>query len=368
MKKLLVHAAVEHYSCDLQRDFHISPRGGSTCTKCHYDCGSKKQLLIHVGLTHAGLLQYLSNDEGFSPTKLRQAMWYFRQAEGRIYRCLMCPAAEYSNRAEAVEHVAHSHLDEKTREEMAEALRPQPDSEGGHTCLHCHRDVGSRLSALLHLERAHIELFGDRLSVLSRLIVCKNRPIERKARAPQQQGTSVSPGTAKRFTCAKCPNGWSSLKLSQLYRHYATKHYQKEICKKYGEYKVCPLCPEARSLPDKPFLLYHFGVAHNMVDELLEPQFRIPASRRRSRQRSKSKEDELLEPQFQIPASKRKSHQGYREGMGSKSEEEELLEPQFQMSASRRKTGGDESEEIISKSREQCCGSGSTCFWASWIL
>jgi hypothetical protein len=130
------------------------------------------------------------------------------------------------------------------------------------------------------------------------------------------------------------------------------KHYQKEICKKYGEYKVCPLCPDARSLPDKPFLLYHFGVAHNMVDELLEPQFRIPASRRRSRQRSKSKEDELLEPQFRIPASRRKSRQGYREGMGSKSEEEELLEPQFQMSASRRKTGGDESEEIISKFRE----------------
>jgi len=274
LKKLLLHAAVQHHRRKLMHDFHISLSGGSTCSQCHYKCSDMRLLSAHIGLAHRGLLPYFSDYKGCSQERLLEVMSEYGRAEARIYACKKCPG-RYSSHVEAMEHVTRAHLDRETRNDVETALRPQPHKEGSYICILCGREVGNRLRSLLNMEQEH--KVG-----ISNVLELEELPIMKEGEVPpQQQQTPPNSSSSRRYICSKCPNNeWSNEKRSDLYLHYAWNHYQKEICDQYGKLKECPLCPDGYSLPNKRSIVYHFGVAHNMVDLFLEPEHRIKAQKR----------------------------------------------------------------------------------------
>ena len=59
---------------------------------------------------------------------------------------------------------------------------------------------------------------------------------------------------------------------SELYRHYAMKHFYVQLRKEFGHLKICPFCNL-----DLPYgHVFHFGQKHNMVEKFLPVEARIP--------------------------------------------------------------------------------------------
>jgi hypothetical protein len=73
------------------------------------------------------------------------------------------------------------------------------------------------------------------------------------------------------FHCSRCPDDfWSR---NHLYGHYARVHFKQEITSKYQIGDLCPFC--GKILKTETFILSHMGVAHDLVDEYLDAEFRI---------------------------------------------------------------------------------------------
>ena len=103
----------------------------------------------------------------------------------------------------------------------------------------------------------------------AQLVSQKGQHGDRPARL---ESSSVS-GKVKSLPCSKCSKVYKT--RSFLYLHYAITHFKQQIYDTYGmrEPGHCPLC--SKWIPTKTSGLWHFGMAHGMVEACLEPEFHV---------------------------------------------------------------------------------------------
>ena len=158
MKALLIHASVDHYSCQLLTEFNITPLDSNTCSICNHDFCDRGPLLSHLGLAHRGLLSFFSEYRDCNRGQLIRIMESFRQRERELFSCRKCPSRKFHNMEGVVEHVHFLHCSKEIQIIIDKAVHSQPPGRG-YTCLYCNRKLISWVKGLLHLERFHFQLF-----------------------------------------------------------------------------------------------------------------------------------------------------------------------------------------------------------------
>ena len=70
------------------------------------------------------------------------------------------------------------------------------------------------------------------------------------------------------FRCIICKKLPRKLNKSELYRHYATQHFYRELKKEFGHLKVCSYCNIELKLKDR--IASHFDQKHLFVENYLQ--------------------------------------------------------------------------------------------------
>jgi len=104
----------------------------------------------------------------------------------------------------------------------------------------------------------------------------KSCMIANVSHGPEAQGVTIKSeahissvrvinGKSIDFRCTICKELPRKLNRSELYRHYATRHFYKELRKEFGHLKVCPYC----HIELKGSIASHFGQKHLFVESYL---------------------------------------------------------------------------------------------------
>eukprot|EP00092_Neocalanus_flemingeri_P035388 GFUD01038501.1.p1 GENE.GFUD01038501.1~~GFUD01038501.1.p1 ORF type:complete len:447 (+),score=104.93 GFUD01038501.1:198-1538(+) len=99
-------------------------------------------------------------------------------------------------------------------------------------------------------------------------------------------------GVSYDFRCRICQIIPRGPNRSELYRHYSNEHFSSQLKNKFGHLKVCPFC----NIDLKSTLASHFGQKHDMVEEFLPEEARIPRS-----ETNGTAEKKILETEEEVP-------------------------------------------------------------------
>ena len=99
---------------------------------------------------------------------------------------------------------------------------------------------------------------------------------------PGQDGGEICPtrmfcGRLYDFRCIYCkvlPRE-GRVSRSELYRHYAVKHFSQELRSEYGELVLCPICGMKKK-SSMCYFLSHLGQVHDKVENYLPEEAKIP--------------------------------------------------------------------------------------------
>jgi len=133
---------------------------------------------------------------------------------------------------------------------------------------------------IVRKSEAHIvlkESLNGKMKMLQENEVCSVRVID---------------GKSLDFRCTICKQLPRMLNRSELYRHYATQHFNRELSDEFGHLKVCPYC----DIELKGSVASHFGQKHLFVESYLPSKAWITKGWSITRQmtRKKIKVDESL--------------------------------------------------------------------------
>jgi len=100
------------------------------------------------------------------------------------------------------------------------------------------------------------------------------------------------------FRCTICKELPRKLNRSELYRHYATQHFQKALTQEFGHHKVCPYCNiELKgSAHHWGSVASHFGQKHSFVESYLPVEAWIPDGWRKTSGEMIRKKNKIKEP------------------------------------------------------------------------
>jgi hypothetical protein len=209
--------------------------------------------------------------------------------EKRGFACSRCPAS-FFGRSNLYNHYAWCHF----KQELDSKYK-------GKRCYLCNKEFQDETSMLSHMGATHdkVEDYLDKKFHIAR---CKKAGKKMPLSSEMIQAASVgktkvrggmdqkemtgdkessgtrsfkvnsSPSLWKRdFRCSRCPDAF--LNRSHLYGHYAGVHFKQKLTSKYQVGDLCPFC--GKLLKNETFVLSHMGVAHDLVDEYLDAEFRI---------------------------------------------------------------------------------------------
>jgi len=120
-------------------------------------------------------------------------------------------------------------------------------------------------------------------------------PTKGKMKMPEVKDVSsvrVINGKPFDFRCTICKNLPREINRSELYRHYATQHFQRALTQEFGHLKVCPYC----NIELKGSVASHFGQKHSFVESYLPVKAWIPAGWRKTSGKMIRKKNKIKEP------------------------------------------------------------------------
>eukprot|EP00092_Neocalanus_flemingeri_P028075 GFUD01030482.1.p1 GENE.GFUD01030482.1~~GFUD01030482.1.p1 ORF type:complete len:698 (+),score=201.77 GFUD01030482.1:315-2096(+) len=155
---------------------------------------------------------------------------------------------------------------------MTSSVSSVPTSSS--TDFNCNFDMTRPVSMAMQEEIKSQEEFTTPCSSTRQEVNTDSTEAEIHSNIDQRSSTEMIPGFSLDFRCTICQ--MVQLNRSELYRHYAQKHFREQLRKEFGHLNICPYCNIDLSKITSACHASHFGQKHDMVEKFLPAEAKIP--------------------------------------------------------------------------------------------
>ena len=243
-----------HYSCVHFKQEILKELGDrKTCMYCNKEFKSKADGLLHIGVVHSVVEKFLGPEHHIKKGKVEKCQPLQKIPSNRCCAC----AFSSSSRKTMYGHYSRVHFREEILKELGDRK----------ICLYCDKEFKSKADGLLHIGVVH--------SVVEKFLEHKDHI--KKVRTKSKNKNKRDHLANVHHMCCKCNTSFSNRQF--LYSHYATKHFDETIEKKYGKWQtneqICPICMRMLRV-DRWKWIRHIGVTHSVVEDFLDKKHHIP--------------------------------------------------------------------------------------------